>query len=152
MAPTARQDGLALLARRDLTAAELSARLGRKSHSPEEISAAIDDLLAAGAIDERRVAEVVVRAALRRHHGRARALQALAQRGIPSPLAREVVADAFDPLDEESLVDAVLARRLRDDSADPRVVRRVHGQLVRLGYSSGAIAAAFRRRGLWPVR
>ena len=54
---------LRMLARRELSEAQVRQRLARKEHPAEEIDAAIDRLRADRAIDDSRVAEAIARTA-----------------------------------------------------------------------------------------
>lgn len=100
------------LARRDLTAAELHARLEAAGSSPEDASWACEWLAGRGVLDDSRVAgrEAEV-GARRRGWGRARIEARLDLRGVAKEDAEQAVAWLDEPT-EAALAQAALARRL----------------------------------------
>jgi regulatory protein len=144
-------DGLAMLARRELSEAQLRDRLARRDHPPAGIDAAIERLRVSGALDDRRVALSRARTEARvKSRGRARVLRLLESLGIASDVAASAVDEVFGALDESDLLGKAVARRLRGPSAtirDAAHFRRLHQQLVRQGFPPSAVFAALKARG-----
>ena len=140
------QDGLSLLARREWSAARLRERLLEGTPDPAAVDAAIERLVASGALDDRRTALAHARTASRvKGRGRHRILRELAALGIDDEVARRAVDEAVPADEHAAQLERALDRRLRG-SIDDRAVRRVYASLVRLGYPPGEVAAALRRR------
>jgi regulatory protein len=142
--------GLAMLARRELSEAQVRERLARKEHDPAAIDAAVERLVAVRAIDDRRVAAAAALTAARvKSRGRARVLREVQALGIPADIADEAVNQVFGAIDESALLDRALARRLRGPAArirDAAHFRRLLQQLVRQGFAPGAVIAALKAR------
>jgi regulatory protein len=142
--------GLAMLARRELSEAQIRERLRRKDHDAGSVNEAVARLRAAGAIDDRRVAVSAARTEAQvRSRGRAYVLRRLAALGIPAELAADAVGEVFGALDESALLARALARRLRGPSSaisDSAHFRRLYQQLVRQGFSPPAVISALKAR------
>jgi regulatory protein len=146
--------GLKLLARRELSEAQLRARLGRREVDGDVIDAAGARLRREGALDDRRTAVVCARTEAHvKRHGRLRALRAIEALGIARPVARAAVAEAFADLDEETLLAQAIDRRLRRggrgverEAPTPATVRRLHQYLLAQGFEASRVAAAIRSR------
>jgi regulatory protein len=142
--------GLAMLARRELSEAQVRERLRRKEHDAGAVDAAVQRLVAAGAIDDRRVAVSAARTEAQvRSRGRAYVLRRLEAMGIASDIVAGAVEEVFGTLDESALLARALARRLRGPSAtvrDPAHFRRLYQQLVRQGFPPSAVVAALKAR------
>ncbi len=140
-----------MLSRRDLSEAQMRERLARKEHSPEAIEDAVARLRDVGALDDRRVARAAARTeATVRARGRARVFQKLRSLGIPDEVAEEAVAEVFGAVDERTLLDRALARRLRGPGSrirDAAHFRRLAQQLVRQGFPPSLVLAALKARG-----
>ena len=141
--------GLKMLARRELSEAQVRARLARRRFDTETIDAAVTRLQRERALDERRTALACARTeAHLKYHGRLRALRQLDAIGIPRGLARAAVAEVFAELDEDVLITQAIDRRLRrgvslDETAS---LHRVHRFLLAQGFDAGRVAAAMRGR------
>lgn len=148
--PTAYLSALRLLARRELSEAQVRERLERRGYEAGEIEGAIARLRASGVLDDRRVATAYARTqVLVKHRGRARVERELAARGIAGDIARDALADVYDEIDERMLIEQELARRLRLQHAvvaDRTQFRRLYQQLVRQGFAPEAVMAALLRR------
>lgn len=141
---------LALLAKRELSAAQLRSRLARRQFSSTEIDEALARLRHDGTLDDRRVAEAAARleGAVRRR-GRRRAMQRLLQLGINAEIAADAVDAVFSQIDEDGLLDAALERKLKgadpgtlNDAARARIVR----SLVAQGFDAGDVLDRLRRK------
>ena len=146
--PSAHTEGLRLLARRELSVEGVRARLKDRGFSPEDIDAAIARLLESGALDDRRVAEAYARtAATIKGRGRLRVMRELLQLGIRQELAAEALGAVFGDLDERSLIEQALRKKLRGriKLADRHEYARLYQFLMRQGFSPAGVATALRR-------
>jgi regulatory protein len=140
-------DGLRLLARRELSVSELRARLIDRDHPAADVERAIEQLLAAQALDDRRVARAYARtAASVKGRGRLRVMRELAAMGIAKPTASEAVAEAFADVDERSLITKAIQKKLRAKAkpASAGEYARLYQYLMRQGFTPSAIAHAMR--------
>lgn len=148
--PDAYASALRLLARRELSEAQVRDRLARRGCAAREIEDAIVRLRASRALDDRRVATACARTqVLVKHRGRARVERELAAIGIAGDIARDALADVYGEFDESTLIEQELARRLRLQHAvvaDRTQFRRIYQQLVRQGFAPEAVMAALLRR------
>jgi regulatory protein len=142
--------GLAMLARRELSEAQVRERLRRKEHDEGAIEEAVARLRASRALDDRRVAAAAARTEAQvRSRGRAYVLRRLESIGIAPGTAAEAVEEVFGAIDESALLARALARRLRGPGAtvrDPAHFRRLYQQLVRQGFPPSAVVAALKAR------
>ena len=142
--------GLKLLARRELSEAQLRTRLARRQFDEAEVDAAVARLRREGALDDRRTAMACARTEAHvKRHGRLRAVRAVEALGIARPVARAAVAEAFADLDEDALLAQAIERRLgrgRRADATPAVVRRLHRYLLAQGFEAARVTAALRSR------
>ena len=141
--------GLAMLSRRELSAAQVRQRLARRGFVSEAIEAAIARLIESGALDDRRVALAVARTHTHvKRHGADRIRRELGALGIDRDIADEAVSEVFVGVDEEMLLQQALDRRLRrgQDPGDPAVERRLFAALMRQGFPAGAVRRALRSR------
>ncbi len=159
---------LLLLARRELSEAQVRTRLTRREFAPEDIEAAVARLQAERALDDHRTALACARTeAVVKRHGRLRALRAVESLGVDRGLARAAVAEAFKGVDEDALIAQALDRRLRshrtpaargegqvsgdnaanpDSTLEPAAARRLHRYLLAQGFDAGRVHAAIRSR------
>jgi regulatory protein len=140
--------GLRILARRELPAAGVRARLEDRGFPPEEVEAAIARLTESGALDDRRVARAYARtAATVKGRGRLRVVRELQQMGISAAIAAEALGDVFGELDERALITRALDRKLRGRTAlaGPQEQARLYQFLMRQGFSPAGVAAALGR-------
>ena len=144
------QDGLQLLARRELSVQGLRARLADREHSPDAIDAAVTRLAESGALDDGRVARAYARTALSvKGRGRLRIARELQVLGIPREIAAEALADVFGDVDERALIDKALDKKLRGRAriAGAAEHARLYQYLMRQGFTPAGVVAALRRRG-----
>ena len=145
----ARTAALRMLARRELSAAQVRERLIGRGHASGAVDDAIVRLREAGLIDDGRVARAFARTrALVKRHGRERVLRELRTMGIEREIARMAIDDVFGALDERDLLETALERRLRPRMAleDPAVQRRLYAAMVRQGFEAEAVGRAIRAR------
>ena len=138
--------GLAMLARGELSAAQVRQRLERKGFAGEPLTAALEKLQQTGALDDLRAAQALARRSAHvRMHGRLRALREIEGRGISRELARQAVDAVYAELDEQALLEQALARHGRSAAADPTAQRRLYQRLVRQGFDGAGVVQALRR-------
>jgi regulatory protein len=141
--------GLKMLARRELSEAQLRARLARRQCDQDDIDDAVARLRRERALDDRRVALACARTEVRlRRRGRARIVRQIESLGIARDVARSAVAEVFAELDEAALLEEALEKRLRrgvslDDAAG---IRRVHRYLIAQGFEPALVTSLMRRR------
>ena len=138
------------LTARELSEAQVRARLAEKGYTDIAIKPAIERLLVERTIDDRRTAAAVARTEARvRRHGPHRVMGKLIAMGIDRELAREIVRQQFGEEDESALIDTALERKLRGKSErlhDPKERQKLMAYLVRQGFSASAASAAIRNK------
>jgi regulatory protein len=145
---SAYQDGLRLLARRELSVSELRARLLDRHHPVDEVDRAIEHLLDTQALDDGRVARAYARSAAGvKGRGRLRVMRELHAKGIAKQTASEAVAEAFADADERSLIAKAIHKKLRGRTklAGTAEYARLYQYLMRQGFTPAGIAAALRK-------
>jgi regulatory protein len=146
--PDAYIAGLTLLARRELSEAQLRQRLARRGHSPDDIDAAVARLTAEAALDDARVAGAIARTQVAlRGRGRLRIRREIQAAGITSALADRIVDEVFRDVDQDALLAAAIERRLRGrTSIDDREAARLYRYLIVQGFDADRVSAAIRAR------
>ena len=138
--PDAFTVALTLLSARELSEAQLRARLVRRKIDPQDINAAIERLKGDGTLNDRRVARAIARMESEiKHRGRSRVIQKIRQAGIDGETAEDAVREVFEDVDETALLERALERRLRgksrldlDEKGRARIVRALVAQGFRL--------------------
>jgi regulatory protein len=128
---------LKMLARRELSEAQVRTRLARLGHDLPSIDAAIERLRSDRSLDDARVARAIARTESGvRKRGRLRVRQRLAAAGIAGGIADRAVEEVFAQVDEEEMLRAALDRRLggRPRIADRRELGRLYRHLVGRGF------------------
>jgi len=146
--PGAHTEGLKLLARRELSAEGVRARLEDRGYSPDDIAEALARLLESGALDDRRVARAYARTAAHvKGRGRLRINQELLHMGIQKDIAAEALGEVFGELDERALIDAAIRKKLRGRPApgDQGEQVRLYQFLMRQGFSPAGVSSALRK-------
>ena len=142
--------GLLMLARRELSEAQIRQRLTRKEFEPAAIDEAVARLRKVKAIDDRRVAVSLARTETQvRTRGRGYVTRKLQSIGIGPEVAKEAIDEVFGTLDEPALLERALARRLRGPGAriqDQAHFRRLLNQLVSQGFKPSAVISALKAR------
>jgi regulatory protein len=146
--------GLAMLSRRELSESQIRQRLARKGYEADDIDQAVDRLKANGSLNDARVAAAIARTQTGiKGRGRVRVRLQIQQAGIGSELAKQAVDDVFEDIDDQALLDAALAKRLKDGQMidDDRTFQRLYRFLVGQGFESDralkALSARRRKRG-----
>jgi regulatory protein len=139
-----------MLARRELSQAQVRDRLTRRGHEAGSVDDAIARLTAERAIDDGRLAEAIARAEVHRRHGRRKVLQRMERAGLERSLARQAVARVFAAVDEKALIEAALDRRLRDGRSieDDAELRRLYRFLVGQGFDGDLAIRALKARSV----
>jgi regulatory protein len=144
-------DGLKMLARRELSEAQVRQRLARRGHDEDAIDQAVARLKSERAIDDARVAAAIARteASIKRR-GKLRVSRQIESAGIARAVARQAVDDVFEDLDPGALIEASLARRLRGDRpiADDREFQRLYRYLVGQGFGADEVLRLLRSRSV----
>jgi regulatory protein len=142
-------DALKMLARRELSEAQVRQRLARKAHDAPAIDRAVARLRDERALDDNRVAEAIARreTALRRR-GKARVRMAIQRAGISGDLAKRIVERHFEAIDDDALIEAALNKRLRgrDAIADDKEFQRLYRFLAGQGFETEQIIKVLERR------
>jgi regulatory protein len=139
---------LKMLARRELSEAQVRQRLTRRGENPESIDEAVARLKAERNIDDERVAGAIARSETSlRKRGRRRVQQQIEAAGISKGIAARAVDEAFQDIDPDALLTASLARRLRgrERIADDREFQRLFRYLSAQGFDSDRIFAHLTR-------
>jgi regulatory protein len=139
-----------MLARREHSVAEIRSRLLDREHSAEEIEAAVERLLETRALDDNRVARAYARTALTvKGRGRLRVQRELQFMGIAREIAGEAIAEVFGDLDERSLIDKAIQKKLRGGKklVTMQERARLYQFLMRQGFTPAAVSTAMRRFG-----
>jgi len=138
-----------MLARRELSEAQVRQRLGRREHDPDVIDEAIARLREERAIDDHRVAEAIARTETSlRKRGKLRVKRKIQSAGISSSVAKQAIDETFAEVDADALLEAALARRLRHGKAiaDDREFNRLYRYLIGQGFESDKVVTALWRR------
>ncbi len=140
--------GLKMLARRELSEAQIRYRLARKEFSPEDIDSAVAALRESRALDDERVAAAIARTETTiKRRGKLRVRRQIEQAGIAKAIAARAVDDVFGELDPDALIEAALAKRLRGGRpiADDREFQRLYRYLSAQGFEHDRIMIALDR-------
>ena len=140
-------DGLKLLARRELSHAQVRQRLSRR-HPAELVDDAVARLTEEGALNDERVAEAIARTQISvRGRGRLRVRMEIERAGIDKAIARRTVDEVFEGLDDDALLEAALARRLRGGGGigSDREFARLYRYLVAEGFDADRVLASLKR-------
>jgi len=146
---SAYDDGISMLARRELSELQVRQRLARKGHDRPAIDEAIARLREERAIDDARVADAIARTeTVVRRRGKLRVRMQIERAGISRSTAAHAVDEAFDGIDDDMLLQASLAKRLRgrDTIADDREFQRLYRYLIGQGFESDRVLRALEAR------
>jgi regulatory protein len=142
-------DALRMLARRELSEAQLRARLVEREHDRAEVDAALERLRDTGAVDDARVAQAYARTALKvKRRGRLRIQRELHEMGISREIVTEALASVFADVDERTLAAQALQKKFhgRIVLTSPAEYARAYQFLMRQGFSPTAVTAVLRQR------
>jgi regulatory protein len=140
---------LKMLARRELSEAQVRQRLSRRGYDEPEIETAIERLKADRSLDDARVAAAIARTEVSlKHRGKRRVVQQIQQAGISRSAARRAADETFEDLNEDTLLASALNRRLKSDRtiADDREFQRLYRYLIRQGFDADDVLKALSAR------
>ena len=138
---------LKMLARRELSEAQLRQRLLRRQHDPDAIEATLTRLKSERNLDDERVAGAIARSETNlKKRGRFRVTRQIEAAGIASSIAKRVVDETFAAIDGDALLTQALARRLRGQLRieDDREFQRLYRYLVAQGFEPDRVMALLR--------
>jgi regulatory protein len=141
-------DALRMLARRELSEAQVRHRLARRNHDAGSIDEAVARLKEERAIDDVRVAEAIARSEISlRKRGRLRVKRKIEGAGIAQTVARRITDETFAAVDADALLDAALGKRLRHGKfiADDREFNRLYRYLIGQGFEPDRVLARLRQ-------
>ena len=142
-----------MLARRELSTAQVSERLRRVAFEPEQIEPVLRRLVREGALDDHRTAVIYAhRAAHVKMQGRRRTARELKGFGIDRKQAEAAVVQVYGELDEQVVLERALARRLRGEIHSRTELRRLYHYLLRQGFESNAAMATLTARAASTVQ
>ena len=137
-----------MLARRELSEAQIRQRLAKRGESRESIDEAVGRLKAERSIDDERVAGAIARTqAAGRNRGRRRVMQQIEAAGIDKSIAARAVDQVFQDIDPDALLSASLEKRMRgrERIADDREFQRLFRYLSAQGFEAEKILAHLRK-------
>ena len=141
-------DALKMLARRELSEAQVRQRLVRRGHPPHDIDEAIARLREERAIDDARAAESIARTqtALKKR-GKLRVQRQIESAGIAGATAKRAVDEVFSGIDDAALLEASLVKRLhgRARIASDREFQRLYRYLIGQGFDPDEVLAILRK-------
>ena len=146
--PLAMSRALHSLAFRARSAHELRERLARAGYAGQTVSEVLDRLGELGYLDDEEFARNAARDKARKRYGPRRIYGELRQAGVDEEVAQEVVEEEFAGRSELEEARAAVRRRYNTGERSVAQARRVHGFLMRRGYSAGVsaeIARSYRR-------
>jgi regulatory protein len=138
---------LKMLARRELSEAQVRQRLLRRQHDPDAIEAALARLKSERSLDDERVAGAIARSETNlKKRGRYRVTRQIEAAGIASSIAKRIVDETFAAIDGDALIGQALARRLRGRTRieDDREFQRLYRYLVAQGFEPDRVMALLR--------
>ena len=146
--PLAMSRALHSLAFRARSAHELRERLARAGYAGQTVSEILDRLGELGYLDDEEFARNAARDKARKRYGPRRIYGELRQAGVDEEVAQKVVEEEFAGRSELEEARAAVRRRYNTGERSVAQARRVHGFLMRRGYSAGVsaeIARSYRR-------
>jgi regulatory protein len=138
---------LKMLARRELSEAQLRQRLARRQHDEVAIDAAVARLKADRSLDDERVAGAIARSETGlKKRGRYRVTRQIEAAGIAPSIARRVVEKTFAAIDADGLLTEALGRRFKGKTPieDEKEFSRLYRYLVAQGFEPDRVLALLR--------
>ncbi|MCC7008334.1 MAG: regulatory protein RecX [Acidobacteria bacterium] len=133
------------MGRRDLTAAELTAKLTDQGYAPSDVTDVVQRLIDEHAVDDRRTAAAYAETAARiKGRGRLRIRRELEARGISRSVIEDVLRQAAPADDELAAIRQYLTRKRLTERSSPAERRRVFQQLLRRGFPPETIRKVLR--------
>ncbi len=141
--PLAMNKALNILGYRARSRGEINERLHRAGYAAGTVDVVVERLEEMGYIDDGGFARELVRAEARKY-GPRRIYEDLRRAGVDEEIARESVEEAFTEGSESEAARAAARRRYNTGEGSSAQARRVHGFLVRRGYSADICAEVAR--------
>ncbi len=139
---SAKERAVRIISASSVTKRELYHRLVQKGESEECAREAVTWLEELSLLDDRAVAENIVRSGLAKGYGEARIRQMLYEKRVPKSLWQEVLADLPE---QDDAIDDFLRRRFRGGKPDRAECKRAADALMRRGHSWSDIKKALDR-------
>ena len=145
--PVARAAGIALayrlLAVRDRTEREIRDALGREGiRTPEVVSDIVDTLRRQGYLDDRRLASHFVQYRVKHRPAGPHLLKRkLRAAGVSEGVVEEEIREALPPERERAIAEDLARAKMRGAKSREQAVRRIHGLLMRRGFSDRVVNA-----------
>lgn len=139
---SAKERAVRIVSAAPITRRELLHRLVQKGESEENAALAVEWLDELKLLDDRAVAESVVRSGVARGYGEARIKQMLYEKRVPKALWAEALAQ-IPPLDDA--IDSFLQRRFKGKTPDRAECKRAADALLRRGHRWSEIKLALER-------
>ena len=139
---SAKQRAVRIISASSVSKKELAHRLKQKGESDEHIETAVAWLDDLKLLDDRKVAEQVVRSGHAKGYGAARIKQMLYEKRVPQALWEEALAELPD---SDDAIDSFLQKRFRGRTHDRAECKRATDALLRRGHRWGDIRAALER-------
>ncbi len=141
---------LEVLARGPKSVKDLTRWLLQRDHSPDDVAATIDRLIASGLLNDAQYAETFARSrATTRGMSRRRIAAELAKRGVARDLADAAINDVMtdENIDERAMVENAAAKKFKSLARlEPQVQRtRLYGFLARKGYPPDLVRDTVKR-------
>jgi regulatory protein len=143
----ARGVALRLITGREMSTARLRDRLLSRGFPGEAVEHAVERLTGAGLLDDRRAAQAAARTLVTvRQRGRHRVGRELERLGFSKELAHDATQSVMADADERTVLDKVVASKLRGRRSipDPAAYRRLFAALLRRGFPADLIRSALR--------
>ncbi|MHB8733981.1 MAG: regulatory protein RecX [Terriglobales bacterium] len=141
--------GVAALARRSRSAAEIRKLLLPRAVGDADLEDALARLRDHGYLDDRRFAESYARFQLdTEKHGRQRVTRDLRARGVSDAVVAPAVRTAYAGHDDERLIRAFIAKKRLKRPENIRLAASLYRRLILAGFSPSAVQQSLRR---WKV-
>lgn len=136
--PSAYDQAVRLLARRDHAEAELIRKLRQRDYDPREIDEAVEQLREDRYLDDHRTAALWAEQERRRAgQGREKALARMVQHGLPADIARVALDEVWDGDDDRNMAREAATRIVRSLSASKRAGSDGRARVIRRLLSRG---------------
>ncbi|CAA9456223.1 MAG: RecX [uncultured Rubrobacteraceae bacterium] len=141
--PLAMNKALNILGYRARSRGEINERLHRVGYAEGTVDVVVERLEEMGYIDDEGFARELVRAEARKY-GPRRIYGDLRRAGVDEEIAREIIEEAFTEGSESEAAREAARRRYNTGGGSGAQARRVHGFLMRRGYSADICAEVAR--------
>lgn len=139
-----KEKALNLLSRKPLSQKELERKLRDWEATEDEVSAICIRMEELNFLNDARYAEIIVRHYTQKGYGEQKLRAELSMRGVP----REYWQDAMEQKeDNTAFIDQFIAKKLKGDKPDPKVMKKVSDALVRRGFGWSEVKDGLNRYG-----